>query len=254
MTQSQAASDAAATVNGLAVTATSNTLSNIVDGLTLNLSAVTTAPVTVNVVADTDALKKTITDFAAAYTAVIQLIATDTKYNPTAKKGGILQGDSAAVGLQRQLRTLAGSLSGASSTYAHLSDVGVELQADGSMTVNATKLGNALGNLGELKKMFSNSNVLDPTQDGFAKRFRVATDSMLGIDGALTTRTDGLQNQLQRNHKDQDALQVRLDAIEKRLRAQYTALDAQMAVLTSQSNYITQQINAFNASNSSSNK
>ena len=254
MTQSQAASDAAATINGLAVTSTSNTLSNIVDGLTLNFSALTTAPVTVNVVADTDALKKTITDFAAAYTAVNQLIATDTKYNPTAKQGGILQGDSAAVGLQRQLRTLAGSASGASATYAHLSDAGVELQADGSMTVNASKLGNALGNLGELKKMFSNSNLLDPSQDGFAKAFRIATDSILGIDGALTTRTDGLGKQLQRNQSDQDALQVRLDATEKRLRAQYTALDATMAVLTSQSNYITQQIAAFNASNSSSNK
>jgi len=75
---------------------------------------------------------------------------------------------------------------------------------------------------------------------------------MLGVDGALTTKTDGLGKQLDRNQKDQDALQVRLDAIEKRMRAQYTALDATMAVLNSKSNYITQQIAAFNASNSSS--
>ena len=95
---------------------------------------------TVNVVTDTDALKKTITDFAAAYTAVVKLIATDTKYDPSTKKGGILQGDSAATGLQRQLRTLAGSASGASALFGHLSDVGLELQADGSMTVNGTKL------------------------------------------------------------------------------------------------------------------
>ena len=54
MTQSQTAANAAATINGLAVTSASNTLSNIVDGLTLNLSALTTGPVTVNVVTDTD--------------------------------------------------------------------------------------------------------------------------------------------------------------------------------------------------------
>jgi flagellar hook-associated protein 2 len=250
MTQSQTAADAAATLNGLAVTSTSNTLSNIVDGLTLNLSALTTGPVTVNVVTDADALKKTITDFAAAYTAVVKLIAADTKYDPTTKKGGILQGDSAAVGLQRQLRILAGSASGASATFGHLSDAGLELQADGSMTVNASKLDSALGNLAELKKLFANSNVLDASQDGFAKRFRVVTDAMLGVDGALTTRTDGLGQQLQRNQHDQDALNVRLEAIEKRLRAQYTALDAKMATLTTQSNYITQQIAAFNAGNS----
>ncbi len=247
MTQSQTASDAAATVNGLAVTSTSNTLASIVDGLTLNLAAETTGPVTVNVVTDTEALKKTITDFAAAYSAVVKLIGTDTKYDPVSKKGGILQGDSAATGMQRQLRTLAGSASAASATFGHLSDAGLELQADGSMTVNATKLGAALGNVAELKKMFSSSSATDPTLDGFGKRFRVIADSMIGIDGALTTRTDGLGQQLQRNQKSQDALSLRLEAIEKRYRAQYTALDTAMAQLSTQSSYITQQISAWNA-------
>ena len=248
LVQTQAAANAAATINGLAVTSSSNTLSNIVDGLTLNLSELTTSPVTVNVVTDTESLKKTITEFAAAYTAVVKLIAADTKYDPVSRKGGILQGDSAAVGLQRQLRNLAGAASGASTTFGHLSDAGLQLQADGSMTVDATKLDAALANVGELKKMFSGSSLTDPTLDGFGKRFRVVTDSMLGIDGSLTTRTEGLGQRLQRNQKDQDALSLRLEAIEKRYRAQYTALDTAMARLTSQNNYITQQIAAFNAS------
>ena len=81
MTQSQTAADAAATINGLAVTSTSNTLSNIVDGLTLNLSHADDRAGEVNVVTDTEALKKTVTDFAAAYTALVKLIATDTKYD-----------------------------------------------------------------------------------------------------------------------------------------------------------------------------
>jgi flagellar hook-associated protein 2 len=251
MTKSQTAADAMATVNGLAVQSTSNTFSNIVDGLTLNLSAVTTAPVTVNVVTDTESLKKTLTEFAAAYTAVVKLIAAGTKYDPAAKKGAILQGDSAATGLLRQLRTLAGTASGASSAFGRLSDVGLEIQGDGSMTVNASKVDSALGNLAELKKLFANSDLLNPSNDGMAKRFRVVTDAMLGIGGALTARTEGLGQQLQRNQKDQDRLELRLEAIEKRLRAQYTALDRNMAMLNSQSNYITQQIAAFNASNKS---
>ncbi|MEO8527088.1 MAG: flagellar filament capping protein FliD, partial [Caldimonas sp.] len=250
MTQNQIAANAAATINGLAVSSTTNTLASIVDGLTLNLAAQTTGPVTVNVVADTTSIKKTITDFAAAYTAVNALIAGDTKYNPTTKTGGILQGDSSASGLQRSLRTLLGSASSASSVYGRLSDVGLQIQGDGSLTVNATQLDSALGNLVETKKLFANSNPADPTQDGFAKRFRVATDAMLGIDGVLTTRTDGLGQQLQRNQTDQDNMQTRLDATEARLRAQYTALDARMAALTSQSAYITQQIASWTANSS----
>ena len=249
MTQSQTAADAQATVNGLAVTSDSNTLTGIVDGLTLTLNAETalTGPVTVNVVTDTATLKKTLTDFAAAYTAVVGLIATDTKYDPVAKKGAILQGDSAATGMQRQLRTLAGSASSASSMFGHLSDIGLELQADGSMTVNSTKLDAALANPAELKKMFSASSATDPSLDGFGKRFRVIADSMIGIDGAVTTRTDGLGQQLERNQNDQDALQTRLTAIEARYRAQYTALDTAMAQLQTQSSYITQQIAAWAA-------
>lgn len=246
MTRSQVAADAAATINGLAVSSASNTLVNVVDGLTLNLTAPTTAPVTVNVVTDTDSLKKTLTDFAAAYTAVYKLIGADTKYNATTKQGGILQGDSAAVGLQNQLRALAGGFSGASTTLSRLSDAGLQIQADGSMTVNSNKLDSALGNLAELTKLFSNSSPTDPTQDGFAKRFRTATDAMLGVDGSITSRTTGLSNQLQRNQKDQDSFTTRLAGIEKRLRAQYTALDTRMASLSTQSSYITQQVAAWN--------
>ena len=250
MTQNQVATNAAATVNGLAVSSTSNTLASIVDGLTLNLSAPTTAPVTINVVADTASLKKTITEFAAAYTAVNTLIAGDTKYNATTRTGGILQGDSSASGLQRTLRTLIGSASSASSAFGHLSDMGLQIQNDGSITVNATQLDSALGNLAEVKKAFANSNPADPTQDGFAKRFRVTTGAMLAVDGVLTTRTDGLGQQLHRNQADQDNLQTRLTGIEARLRAQYTALDTQMAHLSSQSAYVTQQIAAWSANSS----
>jgi flagellar hook-associated protein 2 len=249
MTLSQTAADAAATVNGLPVTSTSNTLTNIVDGLTLTLNAETTltGPATVNIATDTEALKKTLGDFAAAYSAVVKMIATDTKYDAVAKKGGILQGDSAATGMQRQLRTLAGSASAASAVFGHLSDIGLELQGDGSMTVNATRLDSALANVAELKKMFTSSSATDPTLDGFGKRFRAIADTMIGVDGALTTRTDGLNQQIQRNQKSQDALEVRLAAIEKRYRAQYTALDTAMAQLQTQSAYMSQQIAAWAA-------
>lgn len=245
MTQSQAAADAQATLNGLAITSPTNTFADIVDGLTLNLTATTTDPATVTIATDAAALKKTITDFAAAYSAVVKLIADDTKYDAVSKKGGLLQGDSAANGLARSVRALAGLASGASSSFARLSDVGLEIQSDGSMTVNAGKLDKALGNLPELKKAFSSSIAGDASKDGFAKRFRDVTTAMLGTDGALSSRTDGLGRQLTRNQKDQDSLSVRLEGIEKRMRAQYTALDTKMAALSSQSSYVIQQMTAW---------
>lgn len=245
-TRSQTAADASATINGLAVTSASNALVNVLDGMTLTLNEVTTTAVTVNVKSDTEAMKKTLQDFAAAYSELAKLIATDTKYDATSKSAGPLQGDGAIVGLQNRLRAMLGASSGASSAYTRLSDVGFEMQRDGSLSVNAGKLDKALANLPELKKLFANSSTTDASLDGFGKRFRVFASDVLGVDGTLTARSDGLAEKLKRNQDAQDRLEDRLEQVRKRLEAQYTALDAQMGKLNGLSNYVTQQVAAWN--------
>jgi flagellar hook-associated protein 2 len=69
---------------------------------------------------------------------------------------------------------------------------------------------------------------------------------VLGADGALTSRLDGLSKSLSRNETDQDHMTTRLAATEARLRAQYTALDTKMAGINTLSTYITQQIANWN--------
>ncbi len=245
-TPAQAATNATATINNLPVSSQSNTLTDVLDGVTLTLNAETAAPVTVDVKSDKDALKKTLTDFAAAYTDLAKLIATGTKYDAAAKKAGPLQGDSAIVGLQTQLRAMVGASSGASTAFSRLSDIGMEMQQDGSLTVNGTKLDKALSNLSEIRALFSNSSLTDPSLDGFGKRFRVVASNILGIDGSLTSRTDGLNEKLKRNQKQQDRLEERLAQTQKRLEKQYTALDTQLGRLNGLSSYVTQQVAIWN--------
>jgi len=246
MSRTQTAANAAATLNGLALTSTSNTLTNVVDGVTLKLGAVTSSPVDISVVQDNDTLKKQLQAFAEAYNAVQTLITTQTKYDAASKSGGPLQGDGAAVGLQRQLRNLAGASSGASSTFARLADVGLGTDATGQMVVSATKLDNALANPTEMKKMFANTDLLVPTNNGLGRQMRVLADSFLSVDGSLNSRAEGLRQRLDSNKSQQDKLTDRVAQTEKRLRAQYTALDTQMASLNGLSSYVTQQIAQFN--------
>ena len=245
-TQAQAAADARATVNGLAVTSASNTMNDVVDGVTLSFSSTTLAPVNVSVVADTAAMKKTMQDFASAYTDLNKLIAADTKYDAASKKAGTLQGDSAIVGLQNRLRGMIGASTAASTAFPRLSDAGFEMQQDGTLSADATKLDKALANLPQLKLMFASASLTDPNLDGFAKRFRTVADDALGIDGTLTTRNDGLNEKLARNQKSQDSLQVRLAQTQARLEKQYTMLDAKLGTLNSLSTYITQQVAIWN--------
>ena len=248
-TQTQAAANAAATVDGLAITSPSNTLVNLVDGITLTLSKVTTGAVDINVVQDNVGLKKSVQDFADAYNALAKLVAGQIKYDAATKTAGVLQGDSTAVSLQRQMRALVGASSGASTAYARLSDAGIEMQADGSLNVNATKIDAAVNNLAELKKLFANSDILVPANDGFGKRFRVLGDSLLSVDGPITTRSDGLRKRADLNQTQQDKLTERVAQVEKRLRAQYSALDTALGRLNGLSSFVTQQITAYNNTN-----
>lgn len=247
MTRTQTASDAAATINGIPITSTSNTLDNVVDGLTLKLQSVTTNPVEVNVATDTEALRKAVTDFATSFNELASFIREQTKYDAGSKKAGPLQGDRTAVGLQGQLRAILNQESSASSVWKTMSEIGLVMKSDGTLEIKTSRLDNALANPTELRKLFATDG-LDAASSGFARRFKTLADNVLGTDGPLETRTQSINARLTRNSRDQDRMEMRLAQTEARLRAQYTALDASMAQLNSLGNYVTQQINAFNKS------
>lgn len=254
---SQPASDAMATINNVPVKSATNTLSEVVSGLTITLSKVTsnpptitTGPINITVSQDTAAITKAITDFATAYSSMASLVKSNTKYDEATKSAGTLQGDSGALSVQNQFRSILGSSSDASGTFKTLSSVGLEIQTDGTVKVNSTKLTSALGNLTEVKKMFMNSDSVDSTKDGIMTRLRVLSDNLLGSEGIITSRTSGLRQSITDNSARQESLQNRVDLYEKRLKAQYTALDTIMAGLSSQGNYVSQMINSLNSSSS----
>ena len=250
MAQALAAANAAASLNGLPISSDSNTLSNVLDGMTLTLGKVTTAPVLVEAKTDTTSIRKALDTFVTAYNDLNKLLADQTKYDSANKTAGTLQGDSATVSMRSQMRSLLGANSGASAMFSRLAEVGFDVQTDGSIKLNETKLSNGLANLGEMKKLFSNSDLATPSNNGIATQLRAMADQVLSIEGSLSTRSEGLRKRIDMNQDRQDQLEDRITLIEKRLRAQYTALDKQMASLNSLSNYVTQQITALNKSSS----
>ena len=246
MSLSQAANDTKATINGIAVTTASNTLTNVVGGMTFVLSKVTTAPVTVNVTQNTDAVKTMLTSFVASYNALTSFLSQATRYDPVAKQGALLQGDATTTGLQNQLRQIIGQPGSASSAFGTLSSIGVEFQKDGTLKINDTKVSAALKNLPELTKAMSNLDLTTPANNGFAKKIADWTSGLLAFNGTFPGKTTSIQSQIAANQKDQDRLNTKLTAIEARLRAQYTNLDTVMSRANALSQYVTQQITTWN--------
>lgn len=264
MTRTAAAANAVLRVNGLLVETPTNTLNNTVDGLTIRLSKVTaplaevldptsaatpTAPVDLTVSPDLEAMKTSMQQFVDAYNGLAKLLGDMTRFNPDTRSGGPLQGDSAATGVQRQLRALVGSTSGASAVFSRLSDVGIEVQRDGTLAIDSARQERALGNLTELRRAFTATNA-DPALSGFGQRLRAFADAIVGADGSLSSRQRVLQTQLTSNQRRQDDLEDRVALTEQRIRRQYEALDTQLARLTGLENYVTQQVRMLTNNNS----
>ena len=200
----------------------------------------TGSPVVVTVGNDTVALKKGITDFVSAYNELSKYLSTQTKYDEASKVAGALQGDRSAVGLLNRLRSVLQQTSAASAVHERMGDVGLELQRDGTIKVNSSKLDAALADPAEMARAFST------LQTGFAQRFKALGDSVLGTDGLLTTRTNGLRDSITRNDKDQKRQEDRVARVQERLMRQYSALDNSLNKLSGLGNFVQQQITNWN--------
>ena len=237
-----AASNATAIINGISVSSATNTLASAVPGLTLTLGQVSATPVNIAVSANQASISSAITTFVSSFNALSSYLGTATAYDATTKTAGDLQGDNTANSLQRLLRANLSATTGASSVFKTLSDVGLQFQRDGTISIDQPTLNSALNNLPELKKAFTNIDTTTPGNNGLAQNFVNFTQQALGVNGLVTTATSGLQAQLTDNGNQQSDLTNRISAYQTTLVAQYTALDTQIAQLNALSSYVTQQL------------
>lgn len=244
MTRTQEALNTQATVNGVAVTSTNNTLTDAVPGVTLNFLQVTTGAVNVKVAQDTASIKSNITALVQSYNALSSALREMTKYEPGTDTAGTLQGDSTATGLQGALRRLFSDRGPASSSFGRLSDMGVAFQLDGTLKIDETKLSKALESPQELEDFFSNA------AGGLAVRIESFSKGMLSASGGVASRYTAIQNAIQRNTKDQERMNDKIERTEARLLAQYSRLDGTIASLNSLNAYVTQQITTWNSQKS----
>lgn len=244
----QAASDAAATINGISVSSSTNTFANKVAGVTFTAVKETTAPVTITIAKDNSAVQKNIEAFVKAYNEINSLLNEATKYDAATKTGGLLQGDGTTLALQSALRTAVQSLRTGSSMFSRLSDVGLAVQRGGNLEIDSSKLSKAMESMDELKALFSSTD--SGSAQGIAVRIKSLTTTLLASDGFFKTKDDTLKRALDNNSKDQARVNEKAARVEAALNRRYSALDAQLNKLNGLNNYLTQQINQWNKINS----
>jgi len=241
MRQTAAAADAIIFVDSVKITKPSNTITDAIQGVTLNLSKTTAAGATTKVTMerDTSAVRTAIEAFVKSYNGLAKNMADATAFDTATGKGAILNGDSTVRSIQSQLRGIMGGMvAGAVRGAASLPDIGITTQRDGSLAIDSAKLTAALNDPNkDMAALFASSG----TNKGIASQIDTAVGRILSPVGTLPTHTKSFTESI----KDLDkhtALNVRLAATEQRIRNQFSALDKTISSMTSTSNYLSQQL------------
>lgn len=239
------------TVDGRIVTGTTNTVTNAITGVTLNLLDQSTTTATLTVGVDSGAIQKSLTDLVASYNALADSLDTLAS-NTVGASTGALQGDATVRGLALSLRSLfmTGG-TGLTGSLTSLGDLGVNSGAIGAkagsttrLSVDTTKLAAALANdpTRVAYILGATGGILGPIQDRIK--------GLTGRNGLIDAGTSGTDAEIRSNADAQARQQTKIDLRQTALDAKFAALEATLAQLQTQSSQLTQQVNAFNVKSS----
>ena len=241
----QSAADAVVSVSGLTVTRSSNTISDVIPGVTFVLlkegnhdGIVTSADASANVTVSTDgtAIQSSIKQFVDSYNAVNKIVNDQFTLNPDTQQQGVLAGDAALRGVTSRLRSELSAPGGTGAGFLYLSDIGINFQNDGSLTIDDAKLSNALAT-----DPNGVSNLFALVQNGIGKRIPDAVDSFIStVNGSLESRQQGIQDSINRIDQNVADEQARITAYQNQLTQQFATLEQTVSQLQSQSNFLLQ--------------
>ncbi|MDB5099458.1 MAG: fliD [Cyanobacteria bacterium RYN_339] len=275
-----AAVDAKLSVNGVNQTSSTNVFTSALSGVDITATGVGAG--TVTIAKDATAAISAVKDMVAKFNDVVNTIKDYTKYDPTTKKGGILAGDSFVGDLQAKLTSM---VTGAFDTRAYnaspanpglrnYTDVGMNVQRDGTITLDTTKLSTAMttyasatAGSASVYQLFSNEDgAMNGTTkvnnagsagvlgDGLANRLAAFADTMISpsslynspngtgrYNGALNERINGFTTSIKDFDTKIAQYNGRLDQYQTFLQNQFTNMEKVVNKLRSQGSYLAGQ-------------
>jgi len=223
-------------VGAVTIDRSSNTLTDVISGITLNLQAADLVnPVTISVTQDTTAVKEGISNFVSAYNEVQKFVNERTVFNLETGERGIFVGDSLARTILDRIRQSTFSQISGLTTYTSASQIGFETQtADGTIKLNETTLDAALSqNYSAVRDLF----VQNPTTgtEGIGELVTDAVDALDDVEfGALTLRQNSLTSQIDDFVEQISVKEAALLRFEEQQRIKFGNLDGLLASLQSQ--------------------
>ena len=244
----QTARDAQFNLNGVSFARATNTVSDALTGVTLNLKAVTTSPATLTVSQAESSARPKLDALVKAYNELQTFYKTETQSSADASTRGVLNSDFAVGSMMREILTgLMMPITGVSGTalsgQTDLSALGLKLQDNGKLAVDDSLLARAT----TLQSRLANGLTIGfDTVSG--KDLSTRISEMFTSGGMLQERIDNEQKVQQDLNTRKTTLQDKLATIQARYTAQYAALDALLFKLQSTSNSLKSALDGLTAS------
>ncbi len=274
------AQQAVAFIDGIKVVSDSNTISSAINGVSIDLDAVSSMSyagteeagvpswewadppqyqtTTMTISADTESLKEKLTAFVTAYNGIVewindgyeefggssQIVKTGDDDREEAVLSPLLRGDSTVYNIKRQLQSALSDVVNNSGKFGILSEIGIVTNKNGTLTQNNTKIDAALEkNYDDMVYLLSG----DDLQPGAMKKFNsLLLDMTSGTKGMYATQKNAYQNAIGKFDSQIDQIKLRLAKRETTLRNQFNAMEQLVSSLNAQGDFLTQQLNAMN--------
>lgn len=242
----QAAQNAKLKVDGINIERGSNTVSDVLDGVTLTLNKAGNS--TLTVAQDTSPARTAIDAFVKAYNDANNTIKNLTNYDATNKRASALTGDSTARGAENAIRSAVTGLFGEGGG-TQLANLGIKMEKGGGLAIDSAKLDAALKDPNsKAVSFFAGATGVQGFGDALSKSLGNFVDGT----GLIAGRTEGINASIKSIDRQRTLLNDRMEGIEKRYRAQFSALDAAIASMTQTSSFLSAQLANLPGSSSGS--
>lgn len=231
LTQSTTAVDASFTLDGFAYNRSSNTVTDLLDGVTLNLlKEATSTTVTLKVSKDAASISGNVNAFVGAYNKAMGLVRSLSVQR---------EGQSVLLGADGTTRAIMSSLRGAlTTTYAGktLASLGVSSDLSGVLTVNSTVFDKAVST--DMTGVIESLDAMAATLDVSMKDFVLT---------GIPARTDGLSQSIKSIDTKISEIETRTLIQEQTLRRKFLTMEQLMGQFQSSGNFLTQAFNQLSS-------
>ncbi len=241
----QVGKDASFSVDGVDYTRSSNSVSDVIPGTTLNLQGI--GPSNVDVSLDTSSITSQVQGFVDTFNSLDSFLDEKASYNKETDEAGPLLGDATARTAKTHLRSIINSpVEGTEGNeYQFLSQVGIEFENDGSISLDQEQFENALqSNYQDVQSLFTG----DKGAAGKIKSF--LGDYTSSTDGVIPNQIDSKNDKIDDLNEEVSETQKDLQSYRERLVNKYTELEKAMLEYNNLEEQLSRAIDTWDNSDS----